>query len=95
MTIEQLISVVAIVLSGIATISSVRRGSKTDTKAEASQLTTVIVKLENIGNDISEIKSDMRDVKTDIKDHESRIVKLEQQVKVLNHTIFDDGKGGF
>lgn len=65
-----------------------KRNAKTDDKNDASQLTTVIVKLENIGNDIKEIKTDLRDVKADIQNHAEKLIKMEQQIKVLNKTVF-------
>lgn len=92
MTIE-----VALVLSAISLafgihqgVSNLKRNNRTDAKTDASQLTTVIVKLENIGNDITEMKGDMRDVKDDIKDHSTRLVKAEQQIKVLSKSVFKD-----
>ena len=94
MTIE-----VALVISGLSLafgiyqgISNMKRNSKADAQADASQLTTVIVKLENIGSDLKELKTDLKDMKDDLKDHAARIVRLEQQVKVLNNHIF--GKEG-
>ena len=90
---------VALVISGISLafalysgISNLKRNNKNDAKSESAQLTTVIVKLENIGNDINEIKSDLRDVKDDIKDHSQRLVAVEQQVKVLNNAVFKNRK---
>lgn len=65
-----------------------KRNARTDDRKDASELTTVIVKLENIGNDIKDIKTDLRDMKLDIQNHAEKIVKLEQQVKVLNKTVF-------
>lgn len=86
---------IAIVLSGISLIftivsgvSNMKRNARTDDRKDASELTTVIVKLENIGNDIKDIKTDLRDMKLDIQNHAEKIVKLEQQVKVLNKTVF-------
>lgn len=92
MTIE-----VALVISAISLafgiyqgVSNMKRNARYDIKTDASQLTTVIVKLENIGNDITEMKGDLRDVKVDIKDHSERLVKAEQQIKVLNKSVFKD-----
>lgn len=86
---------IAIVLSGISLIfaivsgvSNMKRNARTDDRKDASELTTVIVKLENIGNDIKDIKTDLRDMKLNIQNHAEKIVKLEQQVKVLNKTVF-------
>lgn len=87
----------ALVISGLSLafgiyegIANIRRNGKNDAKADATQLTTVIVKLENIGNDIKDIKDDLRSVKDDLKDHSTRLVRLEQQMKVVNHHIFDE-----
>lgn len=93
MTVEValIISVLSVGFGIWSGLSNVKRNEKNDTKADATQLTTVIVKLENIGNDISEIKNDMRNVKDDMKDLNIRLVKMEQQVKVLNKTVFKDG----
>jgi len=83
MTIE-----VAIVISGISLafaiyfgVSNLRRNQKADDKKEASELTTVIVKLENIGTGITEIKSEMTNVKNDIKESRERLIKVEESAK--------------
>jgi len=90
MTIE-----VALLISGVSLafgiyqgITNMRRNSKKDDQYDAAQLTTVIVKLENIGIGITEIKSEMTNVKADIKESRERLIKVEQQVKVLNKTVF-------
>ena len=90
MTIEValVISAISLIFSIIVGVSGMKRNEKTDNQQEASNLTTVIVKLENIGNDIKEIKTDMRDVKNDIQNHAERLIKAEQQIKVLNKTVF-------
>ncbi len=79
---------VALVISGFSVafavyqgITNMKRNQKADDKNEASQLTTVIVKLESIGNGITEIKSEMSNVKNDIKEDRERIVKVEESTK--------------
>ena len=86
------ISAVAMIVTVINVFTGLRRASKNETRAESSELTTVIVKLENIGNDVSEIKTDIRDVREEIKDHGERLVGVEQQIKVLNKAVFGSGK---
>lgn len=90
MTVELavIISVISVGFGIYSGVANLKRNSRNDTKMDQSQLTTVIVKLENIGNDISEMKSDLRDVKEDLKNHSERLVKMEQQIKVLNNAIF-------
>jgi len=83
MTIE-----VALLISGVSLafgiyqgVSNLRRNNRTDDKNDATQLTTVIVKLENIGAGITEIKSELGNVKQDMKDVNERLVKVEESSK--------------
>ncbi|MPM28496.1 hypothetical protein SDC9_75022 [bioreactor metagenome] len=83
MTIE-----VALLISGVSVafgiyqgVTNLKRNEKTDVKADASQLTTVIVKLENIGTGIAEIKNEMNNVKNDNKESRERLIKVEESAK--------------
>lgn len=83
MTIELtlLISGVSVAFGVFAGIINMKRNSKSDDKRDASEMTTVIVKLENIGTGITEIKSEMTNVKNDIKEDRERIVRIEESSK--------------
>lgn len=79
---------VALVISGISVafaiffgVSNVKRNQRTDDKNEATQLTTVIVKLENIGTGITRIESEMVSLKSDFKEDHERLVKVEESTK--------------
>ena len=83
MTIE-----VALVISGLSLafglysgIANMKRNSKTDTKQETAQLTTVIVKLENLGTGIAEIKNELFNIKNDTRELRDRIIAVEQSTK--------------
>lgn len=89
MTIE-----VALVISALSLafgiyqgVSNLKRNQKADNVQEATQMTTVIVKLENIGAGISDIKSDMRNVKDEVKDMRDRLIKVEESTKSAHHRI--------
>lgn len=64
-----------------------KRNRTADDKNDATQLTTVIVKLENIGAGISDIKSDMRNVKDEVKDMRDRLIKVEESTKSAHYRI--------
>ena len=83
MTIEValLISGISVAFSVFAGISNIRRNQKLDDKKDATEMTTVIVKLENIGNGITEIKNEMTNVKNDIKESRERLIKVEESAK--------------
>lgn len=92
----------ALVISGLSLafgvfqgISNLKRNEKLDSKSEASQITTVIVKLENISNSMAEIKAEMRNFKADIEELRERVVKTEESTKqshkridTLTHTTY-------
>ena len=89
MTIE-----VALVISALSLafgiyqgVSNMKRNQRTDNVHEASQMTTVIVKLENIGDGITEIKTDMRSVKDEVRELRDRIIKVEQSTKDAHRRI--------
>lgn len=63
----------------LAAYSLISKNSKENT----TELTTVIVKLENIGNGISDIKSEIANMKNDQKEDHDRLIKVESSVSSL------------
>lgn len=82
-----LISFVSVCVAGIVAVTSIRRNQANDDKKEASQMTTLIVKLENIGNGVNEIKSDMRNVREDMQELRDRLIIVEQSTKSAHHRL--------
>ena len=89
MTIEValLISGVSVAFGIFAGISNLRRNQKLDDKKDATEMTTVIVKLENISNGITEIKNEINNVKNDIKEDRERIIRVEESAKQAHKRI--------
>lgn len=83
MTIEAalLISGISVTFGIYQGVSNLKRSERTEAKNDASELTTVIVKLENIGDGIKEIKSELGNIKQDINDITVRLVKVEESSK--------------
>lgn len=52
-------------------------------KENTTELTTVIVKLENIGAGITDIKSEIASMKTDQKEDHDRLIKVEASVATM------------
>lgn len=84
MTVELtiLISVISLVFGLYVGLFNISRNKRTDTQSDAAQLTTVIVKLENIGLGITEIKSEMSSVKKDISENKAKWIELETKMKI-------------
>ena len=68
-------------------ISNMKRSQRVEDKHDASQLTTVIVKLENIGTGVSEIKSEMKNVKDEVRELRDRLIKVEQSTSSAHRRI--------
>ena len=91
MTIEVavLISALSVAFAIYQGIVNLKRNKAADDKTEASEMTTVIVKLEGISKDTSEIKNDIKDVKNDVKHNSESIIRLDESLKsawkIINH----------
>lgn len=83
MTIEValLISVCSLAFAMYQGIANLKRNKATDDRKEASEMTTVIVKLESIGKDTGEIKNDMKDVKQDVRKNTEQIIRIDESLK--------------
>lgn len=86
-----LISVLSFSFAVYSGISNMKRNAKKDTAEDAAQLTTVIVKLENINNGISEIKTEMKNVKGELQELRERVVVVEQSTKSAHHRLDEIG----
>ena len=83
MTLTEIFALGALIVSGIALLRSFAK----DSKSNNVELTTVIVKLESIGSDITEIKKDIRSVKADVKEHSDRIIRAEQKIEAIDRIV--------
>lgn len=89
MTIEfaLLLSALSVAFGIWSGITNIKRNYRNDSKSDASALTTVIVKLENIGTGITEIKSEVGSVKTDVRYVREKLVEVEASVKSAHSRI--------
>lgn len=63
------------------------RNHDTDTTKETTDMTTVIVKLENIRTGISELKADVKRTSEDMKNIDRRLTVVEVSVKQAHEYI--------
>lgn len=81
-----LVSILSLLLALYTFLSKANKDSTTE-------LTTVIVKLENIGSGIADIKAEIASLKTDQKDDHDRLIKVETSLASAWKTI-NEIKGG-
>ena len=82
-----LISAVSLLVAIVVAIVTIRGRNSSVDKQEASQITTLIVKLENISDGVNEIKLDMRSLRTDVQELRDRMVIVEQSTKSAHHRL--------
>ena len=70
-----------IILSVAALLFSIYQFKTKAQQEDTTQLTTVIVKLESIGNGVNEIKADLKSVNNAIADLRERVTAVENRAK--------------
>ncbi len=58
-----------------------------ESKENTSELTTVIVKLENIGSGIADIKAELNTIKKDQRDDHDKLIRLDESLDSAWHRI--------
>ena len=89
MTIE-LMSVITILSVGCSMFFGFKafsRNKEQDDKADATQLTSISIKLDNIDNTVRDIKADFKSTREDMRDARERILLLEQEYKNTNEKV--------
>ena len=76
-----LISILSVGFAIFSGVINLKRNQTHDDKLEATQLTSVLVKLENISTGVTEIKSEMKSVKEDTKRNTERLTRVEESAK--------------
>lgn len=86
----------SIVISAISVAFAIYMGLKNNRKSSDKDIaeriekeTRTYMKLEEIANDVKEIKETVKTIQEDVKDHEGRIVKLEASLKA-EHKRLDE-----
>lgn len=86
-------AILASVVSVAIAIFSFMRTMKKDSSEDASRMTTVLVKLENIQQGINDLKADVSSIKNDIKELDHRLTIEEESLKSAWKQISLLGKG--
>lgn len=82
-----LISLASVICAIVVGSTGIKRNKEADDKKEATQMTTVICKLENIANDTKEIKSEMKSLKVEVQDLREKTLITEQATKSLHKRV--------
>lgn len=84
---QTFISICSLLIALIVAINSFHRTNVNDARKGTSEMTTLIVKLENIDRGVSEIKLEMRNMQDDIQDLREKIAIVGESTKSAHHRI--------
>ena len=93
MTMEILMSVItifSIACSVFFGYKAFSRNKTQDDKMDATQIATIIVKLDNIGSSVDEIKADSKLTKRDVQELRENIIKLQSKVDTLEDIVYKE-----
>lgn len=82
-----LISVLSVAFAILFGLTNMKRVKSNEDRKEATEMTTVIVKLENIGNDTKDIKNELRSVRNEVGELRERVIITEQAAKSLHRRV--------
>ena len=85
--VSQIIAIISTCFAAFFGLQALRRNRTTDDKADATQLATVIVKLDAVGTTVNEIKADMRNFKTEQQYLRDKIIAIESSLKSAHKRI--------
>lgn len=76
-----LLSLVSVTVAILVAVKNNRRADTKEIEARIVRDTKTDMKLDEIANDVKEVKETVKSIQNDVKDHEGRIVKLEASYK--------------
>jgi len=89
-----LVTLISVSFAVFFGIQNFQRNKKADTAADAVQITTVLVKLENISTGIMEIKAEISGIQKDLKEIWERLILNEAASKQAHKRLDNLTKGG-
>lgn len=87
MEIGIIISIISLVVAAIVGFTNIKRNQHADNRQAAAEMTTVIVKLETLNNNVTEMKTELRSLGTNYQEIREKLIVLEQSTKSAHHRI--------
>lgn len=75
------------IVSFVLSIKNDRRTDNSDLEDRVRENTRINMKLDTISNNTKEIKDEVVEMRKELNSHDSRIIKVEESVKSLNHRV--------
>lgn len=80
-------TIIPVIISALALLFAIYSFFSKTSRDNASELTTVIVKLENIGSGIADIKAELNTIKKDQRDDHDKLIRLDESLESAWHRI--------
>ena len=80
-SVAMVISILAIALTIYNTVVGQKRANRSDTKGDATTITTILVKLENIDKGVSRIEAENAAIRGEVRELRDKVIVNEQSLK--------------
>lgn len=81
------LTIIPIILSIMTFLFSIYVFLSSNNKTNTTELTTVIVKLENIGSGIADLKAEMNTMRKDQREDHDKLIRLDESLESAWHRI--------
>lgn len=81
------LTIIPIILSIMTFLFSLYVFLSSNNKTNTTELTTVIVKLENIGSGIADLKAEMNTIRKDQREDHDKLIRLDESLESAWHRI--------
>lgn len=78
-----LLSLCSLIVSATVGFTNINRNKNKDTQTNVVEMTTVLIKLENIQTGVSQIEKNVNSLQETVKRDKEELIRLEERVKTL------------
>lgn len=82
-----IISLTSVIIAVITVLTNNGRSLKQEASGLSAKLTEMTVRLEIIGNNITEIKADLKNVRSEVKNNSQEIITLKNEMEHLKGRV--------
>ena len=77
----------SLIVAALVGFTNIKRNQSADNRQAATEITTVIVKLDMINTSLAEMKADVRNQRAELQELRDKVITVEQAVKSAHHRI--------
>ena len=82
-----IIAILSLIVAALVGFTNIKRNQSADNRQAATEITTVIVKLDMINTSLAEMKADVRNQRVELQELRDKVITVEQACKSAHQRI--------